>query len=101
VRILAINGSPRGARGNTARIIEPFLEGAREAGAEAEVITLRDKDINHCLGCFNCWIKTPGVCVHKDDMPNLLEKIVAADVLVFGTPLYIFTFSGLMSPIVV
>jgi len=96
VKILAVNGSPRGAKGNTARIIQPFLEGAREAGAETEVITLKGKEIKHCLGCFNCWTKTPGVCVHKDDMPELLEKIGEADVLVFGTPLYIFTVSGLM-----
>ncbi len=96
MKILAVNGSPRGAKGNTARIIQPFLEGAREAGAETEVITLKGKEIKHCLGCFNCWTKTPGVCVHKDDMPELLEKIGEADVLVFGTPLYIFTVSGLM-----
>jgi putative sterol carrier protein/putative NADPH-quinone reductase len=96
MKILAINGSPRGAKGNTARIIEPFLEGAQEAGAETEVITLKGKEIKHCLGCFNCWTKTPGVCVHKDDMPELLEKTTEASTIVFATPLYIFTVSGLM-----
>jgi multimeric flavodoxin WrbA len=41
MKVLAINGSPRGARGNTERILQPFLEGAREAGAETEVVYLK------------------------------------------------------------
>jgi putative sterol carrier protein/putative NADPH-quinone reductase len=96
MRVLAINGSPRGASGNTERILQPFLEGAREVGAETDVIYLKGKEIKHCLGCFTCWTKTPGVCVHKDDMSALLEEVKEAGVLVFATPLYIFTYSGLM-----
>jgi putative sterol carrier protein len=96
MKILAINGSPRGDRGNTERILQSFLEGARGAGAETEVVYLKGKKIKHCRGCFNCWTKTPGVCVHKDDMPELLVKVRGANVLIFATPLYIFTVSGLM-----
>ncbi len=96
MKILAVNGSPRGDRGNTDSILQTFLEGARKAGAETETVYLKDKKINHCTGCFTCWTKTPGVCIHKDDMPQLLEKLRRADVLVYATPLYIFTVSGLM-----
>ena len=96
MKILAINGSPRGPKSNTDHILLPFLEGAREAGAETEVVYLKGKEIKHCLGCFTCWTKTPGVCVHKDDMPELLEKMQETDVLVYATPLYVFTVSGLM-----
>lgn len=96
MRILAVNGSPRGAKGNTERILQPFLEGAREVGAETETVYLKDREINHCQGCFTCWTKTPGVCVHQDDMPELLEKIRKSDMVVFATPLYVFTVSGLM-----
>jgi len=96
VRVLAINGSPRGTKSNTDRILQPFLAGAREAGAETEVVYLKDKEIKHCIGCFTCWTKTPGVCIHKDDMPGLLEKVREAEILVFATPLYVFTVSGLM-----
>lgn len=96
MKILAFNGSPRGDRGNTDRILQPFLEGAREAGAETETVYLKDKKINHCTGCFTCWSKTPGVCIHKDDMPGLLEKFRRADVLIYATPLYVYTVSGLM-----
>jgi putative sterol carrier protein/putative NADPH-quinone reductase len=96
MKVLAINGSPHGAKGNTERVLQPFLEGAREAGAETEVIYLKDYKIKHCIGCFTCWTKTPGVCVHKDDMPALLEKLREAEVTVYATPLYVFTVSGLM-----
>ncbi|HIP97427.1 MAG TPA: hypothetical protein EYH32_09475 [Anaerolineae bacterium] len=96
MKILAINGSPRGARGNTDRILQPFLEGARQAGAETEVVYLKDKEINYCRGCFTCWTKTPGVCVHKDDMPELLEEIRQADIVVYASPLYIFNVTAQM-----
>ncbi len=94
--MLAINGSPRGRRSNTDRILQPFLEGARAAGAATETVYLADLKINPCRGCFACWTKTPGVCVHKDDMADLLPKIRRADVVVYATPLYVFTVSGLM-----
>ncbi len=96
MKVLAFNGSPRGKRGNTDRILQPFMEGARAAGAETETICLKDLKIKPCLGCFTCWTKTPGVCVQKDDMPILLEEIRHADITVYATPLYIFTVSGLM-----
>ncbi|HBE76313.1 MAG TPA: flavodoxin family protein, partial [Firmicutes bacterium] len=96
MKVLAINGSPRGREGNTERILQPFLEGTRDAGAKIETIYLKDKKINHCIGCFSCWTKTPGVCVHHDDMPELLEKALSADMLVYATPLYCFTVTGLM-----
>lgn len=96
MKVLAFNGSQRGKRSNTDRILQPFLEGARDAGAEAEVIYLKDFEIKSCLGCFTCWTKTPGVCVQKDDMSLLLGKMRHTDIVVYATPLYIFTVSGLM-----
>lgn len=82
--------------GNTDRILQQFLDGARSTGASTETVYLKDKRINHCTGCFTCWTKTPGVCVHRDDMPDLLEKVRRADVMVYATPLYVYTVSGLM-----
>lgn len=96
MRVLAFNGSPRGTHSNTDRILHPFLEGAKDEGAETETIYLKDLNIKPCRGCFNCWTKTPGVCTQKDDMSLLLEKMRHADIVVYATPLYIFTVSGLM-----
>ena len=89
MKIFAVNGSPNMKKGMTHILMETFLKGAREAGAEVETVLLQKKKIQYCIGCFNCWVKTPGVCVHKDDMPELLEKVRGADYLVIGTPLYV------------
>jgi multimeric flavodoxin WrbA len=88
MNVLAINGSPHGGKGNTALILDPFLEGLRDAGADVELVCTRDLDINPCLGCFGCWIKTPGQCVQKDDMAGLLHQLREADMWVFASPLY-------------
>ena len=94
--VLAINGSPKGRSGNTEAMLQPFLQGAATAGATTETVYLNEKRINHCLGCFSCWTKTPGECVHRDDMVELLPKLVTADLVVYATPLYYFTMTGLL-----
>ena len=96
MKVLAINGSPRGEFGNTEILLKPFLEGCTEAGAEVETIYLKDKEIKHCIGCFTCWTKTPGKCIHKDDMEELLDKVSQADIMVYATPLYYYTVTGFM-----
>ncbi|MFA6637036.1 MAG: flavodoxin family protein [Candidatus Omnitrophota bacterium] len=96
MKILVINGSPRGKRGNTYIMAEAFLQGAGEVGATVEQILLSKKTIKNCKGCFWCWLKTPGKCVIKDDMDPILEKLKEADLLVFATPLYVDNVTGLM-----
>ena len=96
MKITAFNGSPRGKSGNTHIIVEEFLKGAEEAGAETENILLNRKKIRECIGCFDCWTKTPGKCIIKDDMDELTEKFVSSDIVVIATPLYVDNVSGLM-----
>ncbi len=89
-RILAINGSPRGRGSNTQRLVNAFFEGAAQAGAACETLYATELDVHDCVGCFSCWNKTPGVCVFRDDMPGVLEKMLDLDLLVWATPLYHF-----------
>lgn len=96
MKVLALNGSPRGYNGNTEVILKQFLKGCENTGAEVETIYLKDKNIKHCCGCFTCWQKTPGKCIHKDDMEDLLVKVSEADIIVYATPLYYYTVTGIM-----
>ena len=88
LKILALNSSPRKNRGGTALLLNTFLEGAKEAGAEIDLVYVDDLKVNSCLGCFTCWVKTPGQCVHNDDMAELLMKHQTAEVLVLATPVF-------------
>jgi multimeric flavodoxin WrbA/putative sterol carrier protein len=95
LKILAIQGSPRPKVSNTELLLKEFLKGAQDEGAETETIYLKEKDIHPCVGCYTCWTKTPGVCVFKDDMPELLKKVKECDLLVYATPLYNYNMTAL------
>ncbi len=98
MRIIAFNSSPRDNRtSKTEIVLQSFLAGARRAGAETETLYLRNYKIRHCLGCFSCWIKTPGRCVQKDDMAEeLFDRYLAADLAVLATPLYHYNMNARM-----
>lgn len=92
-KVLAIVGSPR-YRGNTSILVDKYLDGAEEEGAEVEKIFLRKLDIAGCIACEGC--KKAGHCVIGDDLKSLLDKMNAADVWVFGTPVYFWGPTALM-----
>jgi multimeric flavodoxin WrbA len=96
MKVLAINGSPHGEKGNTALILDPFLEGMNKAGAEVELFYTKKMKINPCLGEHNCWFETPGVCIQKDDMQQLIPKLMEANIWVFATPIYVDGMTGPM-----
>jgi multimeric flavodoxin WrbA len=92
--VLAISASPRKA-GNSDSLCDRFLQGALEAGHKSEKIFLRDKTINPCNGCSLCAIeKKP--CVQKDDMAEILKKIIQADVIIMASPVYFYLMTGQM-----
>ncbi len=96
MNVVVFNGSPKAERSITNIMVESFLQGAEEAGADTTNIFLAQKKINHCLGCFSCWTKTPGKCVHDDDMPELIKLMAKADIIVYATPLYVDNVTGIM-----
>ncbi|GHS93343.1 flavodoxin [Synergistales bacterium] len=86
--ILVLTGSPRKGA-TTDSLAAAFTEGAKEAGNTVTVIRAADLKINGCLGCNHCF-KEKGVCVHKDDMPHIIDKLRKSDVLVIASPIYFF-----------
>jgi multimeric flavodoxin WrbA len=96
MKVLALNCSPRMNKGNTAMILNPFLEGMKEAGAEVELFYVKKLKIGPCQGELNCYLKTPGECFQKDGMQILYPKLREADIWVFATPVYWDGATGLM-----
>lgn len=107
MKILAINGSPKGKRSNTWRLTCAFLEGItiqeENDGAQApeiETLNIGSLNLKPCLGCFSCWSKTPGECCIHDDMQGVIDKILWADVVVWSFPLYYFGLPGQLKTLI-
>ncbi len=94
MKVLVLNGSPRKDRGQTGRLLTPFVAGMKEAKADVEVLYSKGLEIGDCRGCFNCWTTTPGKCIQDDDMTRVLEKIADADLIVLATPVYVDGMTG-------
>ena len=87
-KVLAICASPRKG-GNTDVLIDEAVRGATEAGAKVEKIMLQKLKVNPCLACGRC--KQPdfeGFCAQKDDMPGIFQRMVEADAIILGFPIY-------------
>lgn len=89
--VLIISSSPR-KDGNSERLCQEFMKGARESGNQVELVCLRDKKIGYCVACYAC--TELGHCFQDDDMNELAEKLERADVIVLATPVYFYSMSG-------
>ena len=88
MRICILFGSLR-SNSNTGLLLKPFMEEMEDLGVEIDYITLRDKHIEPCTGCWTCQniFKEPG-CPKEDDMIDIYEGVLRADCIIFATPIY-------------
>lgn len=93
MKVLAISASPRN-HGNSDLLCDQFLKGAAEAGHTAEKVQLAEKNISPCLACGICCSGKP--CVRQDDMAEVLEKVMEADVILLATPMYFYSMDAQM-----
>ena len=96
-KVLIISGSPRKG-GNSDLLCDEFMRGALEAGHTAKKVRLQELKIGGCRACYGC--RNTGVCVQKDDMAALLEKLVQTDVIVLATPVYFYSMDGQMKTMI-
>jgi multimeric flavodoxin WrbA len=89
MNIAVINGSPRMSKGYTSQILEPLIEGMRNAKAKVTLLQANKLKIKPCAGEFHCWFKKPGECILKDDMQSVYEILTDTDILILATPVYI------------
>ena len=91
MKILGVEGSSR-KNGNTEKLVKTILESASENGAKTTFYKLVEMNISLCLGCFSC--RETGTCVTNDDMQLLYEEIQASDIIILGSPVYMWQVSG-------
>ena len=88
MKFCILMGSPK-QKGNTAELTKPFIAELKANGAQVGCITLADKNILPCKGCNACQnIEKEYGCVQKDDVFLVIEQMIAADFIVFATPIY-------------
>ena len=97
-KVLILSSSPR-RNGNSDLLCNEFMRGAAEAGHQVEKIFLKDKHINYCTGCSVCSMYGK-LCPQKDDAAEVVEKMIAADVIVMATPVYFYTMSAQMKTLI-
>ena len=96
MKIMVINGSPKGDKSDTMHMTRAFVAGMNDvSNNEVHTINIIDKHIEYCTGCLGC-MRNGGTCVHHDDMREMLEEILDSDVLLFSFPLYCY---GMPAPL--
>ena len=97
-KVLILSGSPRKG-GNSDLLCDEFLRGAAEAGHEVEKIRVAQKKIGYCSACYYCR-DHGGVCAKKDDMAELLQKMIDANVIVLASPVYFYSIDAQMKTVI-
>lgn len=90
-KVLVISSTPR-KRGNSDLLCDEFVAGAKEAGNKVEKVRIADLKIGYCTGCYAC--QKTGKCVIRDDAQKVIDKMMAADVIVLASPVYFYSVSA-------
>lgn len=97
-KVLILSGSPR-KDGNSDILCNEFMKGAQEADNQVEKIRISTKKVTPCSACYYCK-NHHGECIHHDDMKKILEKMIAADVLVLASPVYFYSIDAQMKTVI-
>ena len=97
-KVLILSGSPR-KNGNSDILCDRFAQGAREAGNDVEMIRVSEKKIGYCKACYYCQ-NSGGKCAVKDDMGEILQKMIDADVIVLASPVYFYSIDAQLKTLI-
>ncbi|MGN1432119.1 MAG: flavodoxin family protein [Ruminococcus sp.] len=96
-RVLILSGSPRKG-GNSDILCDEFMKGAEQSGNAVEKIRVAEKKVGYCRGCYAC--KEKGICAIKDDMTEILQKMIDADVIVLASPVYFYSIDAQLKAVI-
>lgn len=96
-KVLILSGSPR-KNGNSDILCDEFAKGAAEAGHDVEKIRVAEKKVGYCLACYAC--RGTGACAIKDDMAEILQKMIDCDVMVLASPVYFYSIDAQLKAVI-
>ena len=96
-KVLILSGSPR-KNGNSDILCDEFARGAADAGHEVEKIRVAEKKIGYCHACYAC--RGTGVCAIKDDMAEIMQKMIDCDVMVLASPVYFYSIDAQLKAVI-
>lgn len=99
MKIVILNGNPKPENREFEDYLEKLSSILTEKGNETVILNLREMKINYCTGCYTCWLKTPGICVFKDDGPRILEEYINSDLVLFASPVIMGFVSALLKSV--
>jgi multimeric flavodoxin WrbA/putative sterol carrier protein len=95
-KVLLLDSSPRGSKGYTSTYCDQIEKFIKEKDVEVNRVVLSQYNIQHCLGCLQCWLKRDGECILKDDVGELYRMYEEADLIIYAFPLYAYGVPGLL-----
>lgn len=96
-KVLILSGSPRKG-GNSDLLCDEFMRGAKEAGHQVEKIRVQEKKVACCIACYAC--RNTGVCAIKDDMAEIMQKMIECDVMVLASPVYFYSVDAQLKAVI-
>lgn len=97
-KVLILSGSPRKG-GNSDMLCDEFKRGALDSGNQVEKIRIADKNVGYCKACYYC-ATNGGLCIIKDDMAEIMQKMIDADVIVLSSPVYFYSLDAQLKAVI-
>lgn len=99
MKILILNGNPKSDYKKFEEYVEKLSSELAKVGNEVVVLNLNEMKINYCIGCYSCWLKTPGKCIFNDDGPRILTEYLDSDIVLFASPVIMGFVSSLIKSV--
>jgi hypothetical protein len=96
MKITILNGNPNANNRRFDKYLKQLSDLLESGKHTATILQLREMDIRYCVGCFGCWVKTPGECVSKDGSYDIRREVINSDLVLFASPLIMGFTSALL-----
>jgi multimeric flavodoxin WrbA len=96
MKVTVLNGNPDPHSIHFDQFLHDLVETLQVGGHHTQLLPLREMDIKQCLGCWGCWVKTPGECVIADDSPMICRNFIRSDFVLFASPIIMGYTSALL-----